>query len=99
MERLIDYNHLIIDDIYTIISIYKIKNNSKNKLPDDTYKSLKSAIKLEKEIENTIKTIIEEIEKDSLINSNTKQLESVCESIKKNNKNIIKYSNIKHVQV
>jgi len=98
MEKLFHYNHIIIDDIYTIISIYKIKNNSKNKLPDDTYKSLKSAIKLEKEIENTTKTILEEIEKENLINSNTNHLKSVCESIKKNNEKIIKYSNIKHIQ-
>lgn len=98
MEILFDCNHLIIDDIYTFISIYKIKYNSNNKLPDDTYKSLKSAIKLEKEIGNTTKTIIEEIEKENVINSNTKQLESVCESIK-DSKNIIKYSNIKHIQV
>lgn len=76
-----------------------MKYNSKNKLPDDTYKSLKSAIRLEKDIENTTKTIIEEIEKENLINSITKQLESVCESTKKDNENMIKYSNIKHVQV
>lgn len=76
-----------------------MKYNSKNKLPDDTYKFLKSAIRLEKDIENTTKTIIEEIEKENLINSITKQLESVCESTKKDNENMIKYSNIKHVQV
>lgn len=76
-----------------------MKYNSKNKLPDDAHKSLKSAIKLENEIINSTKCIIEDIEKESSIHSNSKQLQLVCESIKSSFTNTGKYYNIKHVQV
>lgn len=85
--------------MYNIISIYKIKYSSKNKLPDDIYKSLKAAIKLDKELENTTKYFIEEIEKENFTNFNSKQLELLCGFVKDFNENTNKYYNIKHVQV
>lgn len=100
MELLFDNNRLTIEELYDIISVYKVKYGLKNKLPDDTFKSLKSAIKLDKDIGNTNKFIIEEMEKENLIESNAKQLKLVCESIKDSNKNANrKYYNIKQLQV
>lgn len=100
MELLFDNNRLIIEELYDIISVYKVKYGLKNKLPDDTFKSLKYAIKLDKDIGNTNKSIIEEMEKEHLIEFNAKQLELVCESIKDFNENATrKYYNIKQVQV
>lgn len=88
-----------IEELYTILSLYKVKCSLKNKLPDETYKSLKSAIKLEKKIENSTKIIVEEIEKENFNHSISKQLEFMCESVKNSNKNKTNYYNIKHVQV
>lgn len=99
MEELLNCNHTCLEDLYNITSISKVKYSSKNKLPDDVHKSLKSAIKLEKEIRNSTKNIIEDIEKESSINSNSNQLQLVCESIKSSVANTGKYYNIKHVQV
>lgn len=99
MELLFDNNHTSIKELYNIISLYKVKYSLKNKLPDDTYKSLKSAIKLEKEIEISIKIIVEELEKENIKHSNSKQLEFVLESVKNSNENKTMYYNLKHVQV
>lgn len=99
MELLIDYNHSIIEDIFNIISLYKVKYHLKMKLPDNIYKSLKSALKLEKEFENTSSIFIEEIEKENVINSKSEQLLLVYRSLKNSFENPIKYYNIKHVQV
>lgn len=99
MQQLFEFNITDKDELYNILSLIKVKYNSKNKLPDDTHKSLKSAIKLEKEIENTTKTIIEEIENENLIDSNSKQLELVMDSVRNSNEKQIKYYNIKHIQV
>lgn len=99
MELLLDNNHTIIEDLYNIISIHKVKNNPKSKFPDELYKTLKSAKKLEKEIENTTKITINEAENDNFNSFNFKQLESICDSIKLNNKYTTKYYNIKQVQV
>lgn len=85
--------------MYDIISIYKVQYSSKNKIPDDSFKYLKAAVKLEKEIENTTKIITEEAEKENLFSFNYKQLELVYETIQNSNKNPIKYYSIKHVQV
>lgn len=98
MEILLDNNQLVIEELFDIISIYKVKYNSKNKLPDDTYKYLRAAIKLDKEIGNTTKFFIDEIEKDNFTNLNSKQLELVCLPAK-NYENTIKYFNIKHILV
>ncbi|XP_026810785.1 uncharacterized protein LOC113552228 [Rhopalosiphum maidis] len=97
LEILLAHNQLVIEELYDIISIYKIKYNSKNKLPDDTYKYLKAAIKLDKELENTTKLFIDEIEKDNFTNMNSKQLELVCGAVKNYNENTNKYYNIKHI--
>lgn len=99
MDVLFNNNHTVIEDLYNYISIHKVHYNSKNKIPDDLFKYLKTAVKLEKEIENTTKIIIEEIEKENLFNLNSKQLILVCEFLKNSNKNAIKYYSIKHVQV
>lgn len=96
---LFDNNHIEIEGLYNIISLYKVKSSSKNKLPDEIYKYLKSAIKLEKDIENITKIVIDEIEKENFNSSNIKQLEFVCDSIKKSNENTTNYYNIKHIQV
>lgn len=99
MELLFDNNHISIEELYNILSLYKVKYSLTNKLPDETYKYLKSAIKLEKEIENSTKIIIEEIEKENFNDSISKQLEFVYESVKISNENKTNYYNIKHVQV
>lgn len=99
MEILSAHNQLVIEELYDIISIYKIKYNSKNKLPDDTYKYLKAAIKLDKELGNTTKIFIDEIETDNFTNMNSKQLELVCGAVKNYNENTNKYYNIKHILV
>lgn len=99
MEELFNCNHTCVEDLYNILSVSKVKYSSHNKLPDDEHKSLKSAIKLEKEIRNSTKSIIEDIEKENSINSNSNQLQLVCESIKSWYTNTGKYYNIKHVQV
>lgn len=99
MEELLNSNHKCIEDLYNIISIFKVKYNSKNKLPDDVHKSLKSAIKLDKEIKYSTKCIIEDMEKENSVNSNSKQLQLVCESVKSSFINTGKFYNIKHVQV
>jgi len=99
LEILSAHNQLVIEELYDIISIYKLKCNSKNKLPDDTYKSLRTAIKLDKELENTTKFFIDEIEKDNFTNFNSKQLESMCGPVNNSNENTIKYYNIKHILV
>lgn len=100
MELLFVNNRLIIDELYDIISIYKVKYGLKNKLPDDTFKSLKSGLKLDKDITNMIKSIVKEMEKENLLDSNAKQLKLICGSIKDFNENMTrKYYNIEHVQV
>lgn len=99
MHQLFDLNSKNKEELYNILSLIKIKYNSKNKLPDDTYKSLKSAIKLEKEIENTTKAIIEEIDSEKLNGLNSKELELVLGSVRNSNEKQIKYYHIKHIQV
>lgn len=99
MEIVFAQNQLVIEELYDIISIYKLKYNLKNKLPDDIYKSLRTAIKLDKEMRNTTKFFIDEIENDNFTNFNSKQLELVCGSVNSSNENIIKYYNIKHILV
>lgn len=85
--------------MYNIISLYKLKYSTKFKLPDDAYKSIKSGIKLDKDIEITMDNIVKEIEKLNLISANCKQLELACESAKDSNEKTNKYYNIRHVQV
>lgn len=99
MELLFAYNQLVIEELYDIISIYKVKCNSKNKLPDDTYKSLRAAIKLDKELGNTTKFYIDVIEKDNFTNFYSKQLELVCGPVNRSNENTVKYYNIKQILV
>lgn len=99
MDELLNFNHTCLEDLYNIISVSKVKYSSNNKLQDDIHKSLKSAMKLEKEIRNTTINIIEDIEKESSINLNSNQLHLVCESVKSSFTNTGKYYNIKHVQV
>lgn len=99
MEILLAHNQLVIEELYDIISVYKLKYNSKHKLPDDTFKYLKAAIKLDKELGNTNKIFIDEIEKDNFTNMNSKQLELVCGPIKNCIENTNKYYNIKHILV
>lgn len=99
MELLFENNRILIEEILNIISLYKVKYHFNNKLPDDTYKSLKAAIKLDKEIENTNKMFIDEIENENLINSSSKLLELFCGSLKNYDENPMKYYNIKYVQV
>lgn len=100
MGLLFDNNRLLIEELFDIISVYKIKYGLKNKLPDDTFKSLKYAIKLDKDIRNMDESIIEEIEKENLIESNVKQFELIRGSANESNENTTrKYYNIKHVQV
>lgn len=85
--------------MYSIISLFRSKPNSKNKIPDDLYKALKTAHKLEKEIESTTQQTIEEIEKENVNNLNSKQLESVCKLGKPWNDNAPMYHNLKQIQV
>lgn len=100
LEIQFNYNHILIEELYTIISTYyKTRNHSKNKVPDDVLKTLRAAIKLEKEIDSTTKTVIEDGVKENSSNFNSKESESVCESVRNSNKNTIKYYNINHVQV
>lgn len=82
-----------------MISLYKLKYSTKFKFPDDAYKSIKSAIKLDKNIEITMDIIVKEIEKLNLLSANYKKLELVCESAKGSNEKTKNYYNIKHVQV
>lgn len=93
------HNQLVIDELLDIISIYKVKYKLQNKLPDDTYKSLRAAIKLDKELENTTKFFIDEIEEDKFTNFNSYQLELICGPMKNSNENTIRYYNIKHIMV
>lgn len=99
MEILVDYNHLIIEDTFNIISLYKVKYNLKSNLTDKIYKLLKSAIKLDKVFENNRSIFIEEIEKENIINSSSEQLELVSKSLKNAIENQIKYFNFKDIQV
>lgn len=99
LETLSDQNHTAIEDVYNIISLYKLKYSTTFKLPDDAYKSIKSGLKLEKDIENTMDIIVKEMEKLNLIGVNYKQLELACESAKGSNEKTKKYCNIRHVQV
>lgn len=99
MEILFAHNQLVIEELFDFISIYKVKYNTKNNLPDDTYKSLRAAIKLDKELENTNKFFVDEIEKDNFTNFNSKQLELVCGPVKNSNENTVKYYSIKHILV
>jgi len=99
LETIIDYNRIVIEDVFNVISFFKIKGSLKNKLSEDPYKLLKNATKLEKEIENTIQSVIEEIEKENSIIENVKQLDLMSGSVENSKENGIKYYNIKHVQV
>lgn len=99
LETLSVQNHTVIEDMYNIISLYKLKYSTKFKLPDDAHKAIKSAIKLDTDIEITMNIIVEEIEKLNLISANYKQLELACESAKGSNEKTKKYFNIRHVQV
>lgn len=99
MELLLDNNHTIIEDLYNIISLHKVKNTPKSKFPDELYKTLKSATKLEKDIENTTQITINEVENDNLNSFNSKELGSICDAVKHNNKYTTRYYNIKQVQV
>jgi len=99
LEILLAHNQLVIEELYDIISIYKLKYNLKQKLPDDTYKYLKAAIKLDKELGNTNKLFIDEIEKDNFTNMHSKHLELVCGPVKNFNENTNKYYSIKHILV
>lgn len=81
------------------MSISNVKYSPKNKLPDEIHKSLKCAIKQENDIRNSTKLVIEEIEKENLTNSNSKQLQLIFGSVKNAYINTGKYYNIKHVQV
>lgn len=90
---------MVIEDLYNIIRFYNVKNNAKYKLPEETYKTLKSANKLENEIGNTTQIIINQAEIDNSNRFNSKQLESTCDTLRNYNKYTTKYYNIKHVQV
>lgn len=99
MEIVFAHNQLVIEELYDIISIFKLKYTLKNKLPDDIYKSLRIATKLDKEMRNTTKFFINEIENDNFTNFNSKQLELVGGSLNSSKENTIKYYNIKHILV
>lgn len=99
MDTLIDHDRSVIKEFYHVLSFYKTKYSLKHKFSEDPYKSLKSAIKLEKEMENTGNILMDEIEKENLIDINNKQLQLSCAPAKVFKENAIKYYNIKHVQV
>lgn len=99
MDTLIDHNRSVIKELYNILSLYNTKYSLKYKFSEDPYKSLKSAIKLEKEMGNKGKDLIDEIEKENLIDFNNKQLQLSCAPAKVFKEIPVKYYNIKHVQV